>query len=147
MTVRRVDHGAKALQSRLRAQQTAVEVGIIGAKAGEEKGAGITVSDVAMWAEYGLGQPQRSWLRGWIEENQSELGALMRRESVAIAKGQSTKPRSLARIGLWIQGGIQQRIANGIAPENAPSTIDRKGSSTPLIDTGQLRSSISSRVV
>jgi hypothetical protein len=43
-------------------------------------------------------------------------------------------------------GVIKQRIANGIAPPNSPYTIARKGSSKPLIDTGQLRNSITYQV-
>ena len=54
---------------------------------------------------------------------------------------------ALQRIGLWAQSEIQQRISDGIPPQNAPYTINKKGSSTPLVDTGQLRSSISFKVV
>ena len=40
----------------------------------------------------------------------------------------------------------EAEAATGIPPENAPSTIRRKrGSTTPLIDTGVLRSSVSYR--
>lgn len=53
---------------------------------------------------------------------------------------------ALDRFGLWAVGEIQQRIADGIPPPNAQSTVDRKGSSTPLIETGQLRASIKHKV-
>ena len=107
----------------------------------------MTVADVARWAEFGIGQPQRRWLGGWIDENRDALLERARIESRAVIAGDRTKPEALARLGLWIQGGIQQRIANGIEPPNAESTVERKGSSTPLIDKGQLRSSIANRVV
>lgn len=145
-SVRQVDRGAAALKARLAAKAQAVEVGIVGDKATLPEGEGVTVADVALWAEYGLGQPQRSWLRDWIEENQAALDTNMRAEAAAIKAGTRTKAQALARLGLWIQGAIQERIANGIEPPNADSTIQRKGSSKPLIDTGQLRSSISHRV-
>lgn len=148
-SVRQVDRGAAALKARLAAKAQAVEVGIIGDKANWMEGSGffgVSVADVALWAEYGLGQPQRSWLRDWIEENQAALATNMRAEAAAIKAGTRTKDQALARLGLWIQGAIQERIANGIEPPNADSTIQRKGSSKPLIDTGQLRSSISHRV-
>ena len=145
-SVRQVDRGAAALRARLAAKAQAVEVGVIGDKSTLPEGEGVTVADVALWAEYGLGQPQRSWLRDWIEENQAALATNMRAEVAAIKAGARTKDQALARLGLWIQGAIQERIANGIEPPNADSTIQRKGSSKPLIDTGQLRSSISHRV-
>lgn len=146
-SVRVVDRGARALLTRLRASATAAEVGVLGADASKEESAGVTVADVARWAEFGIGQPQRRWLGGWIDENRDALLERARIESRAVIAGDRTKPEALARLGLWIQGGIQQRIANGIEPPNAESTVERKGSSTPLIDKGQLRSSIANRVV
>ena len=146
-SVRVVDRGARALLTRLRASATAVEVGVLGADAAKEESEGVTVADVARWAEFGIGQPQRRWLGGWIDENQAALLERVRIESRAVIAGDRTKPEALARLGLWIQGGIQQRIANGIEPPNAESTVERKGSSTPLIDKGQFRSSIANRVV
>jgi hypothetical protein len=147
MTVRTVDRGATALLARLRERARAVEVGILGAEARREEGAGVTVADVAAWAEFGLGQPRRSWLVDWIEANGPALTERTKIESRAIIAGDRTKAQALGRLGLWIQGQIQQRIANGIDPENAESTIRKKGSSTPLIDKGQFRSSIATRVV
>lgn len=145
MTVRVHDRGARRLVSTvrtLRADKPGVEVGVLGAEAYE---GGITVAQVAEWAEFGLGQPQRSWLRAWVDNNRSELDRVVAAETRAIVEGRRTQAQALDRLGLWIQGQIQQRIANGIAPPNAESTIDHKGSSTPLIDTGQLRSSITYR--
>lgn len=161
-TVRTVDRGATALLARLREKARAVEVGVLGAEARAEKeqappGPGakkakkakrvVTVGEVAGWAEFGIGQPRRSWLVDWIEANGSALAERTRIETRAIIEGRRTKAQALGRLGLWIQGEIQQRISNGVAPPNAQATIDRKGSSTPLIDTNQLRSSIATRVV
>lgn len=146
-SVRVVDRGARALLTRLRASATAAEVGVLGADASKEESEGVTIADVARWAEYGIGQPQRRWLGGWIDANRDALLERVRIESRAVIAGDRTKAEALARLGLWIQGGIQQRIANGIEPPNAESTVERKGSSTPLIDKGQLRSSIANRVV
>jgi hypothetical protein len=159
MTVRTVDRGATALLARLRERARAVEVGVLGAEARAEKEqrpAGpnakkarrvVTVADVAAWAEFGIGQPRRSWLVDYIETHGPAISERMRIETRAIIEGRRTKAQALGRIGLWIQGQIQQRISDGIAPPNAQATIDRKESSTPLIDTNQLRSSIANRVV
>jgi hypothetical protein len=48
----------------------------------------------------------------------------------------------LDTIGAQAVGFCRDAIANGIAPANAPSTIKRKGSATPLIDQGHLRNAI-----
>lgn len=124
-----------------------MEVGVLGQNAAREEGEGVTVAMVAEWAEYGIGQPERSWLRGWIDEAGPEIERRMAAETRAVLAGTRTQAQAHARLGAWAVGEIQLRISRGIAPENAQSTIDRKGSSTPLIDTGQLRSSITSRVV
>ncbi len=55
-------------------------------------------------------------------------------------------------VNLGIKGEqvVQMAFASrgfGIWPDNAPYTIAKKGSSTPLIDTGQLRRAITSDVV
>jgi phage gpG-like protein len=56
----------------------------------------------------------------------------------------------LTRMGIACEKAIQEAFRSsgfGTWRENAPSTIQRKGSSAPLIDTGQLRRSITSKVV
>ena len=123
------------------------EVGVIGSKASAPEGGAqdVTVADVARWAELGIGQPMRSWLGGWVDEHAAELDATMSAELRAIIRGERSPEQASARVGAWIVGSIQERIARGIEPPNAESTIARKGSSTPLIDKGQLRSSITSR--
>jgi len=40
------------------------------------------------------------------------------------------------------QGIVQEYMTNLKSPANAPSTIKRKGSANPLIDTGQQRQSV-----
>lgn len=130
----------------MREPREGVDVGILGTDAERRYEGEVTVSDVATWAEYGLGQPQRSWLRSWIEEARTEIDATIKAETRAVLAGTRTHRQALARVGVWAVGQIQQRIANGIEPANAPSTIAKKGSSVPLIDKGQLRSSIKSQV-
>jgi hypothetical protein len=138
---------SKKLYGNRSRRQPSVDVGVIGDKAQRRKpdSPEITVADVAAWAELGLGQPQRSWLRGYIDTNGREIQKVIKRELNKVQKDKQSLRRAMDRIGVWLVGEIQDRIANGIAPANAPSTIEKKGSSTPLIDTGQFRSSITSR--
>ena len=149
MPVRVVDRGANAVLRNTRGRGHHVDVGVLGSKASAQKAGArsITVADVAEWAEYGIGQ--RSWLRAWIDSHEDLINDRIDREVRQVLRGKRTQEQAIARIGVWLQGEIQLNIANfpdnGFKP-NAPSTIERKGSSVPLIDKGQLRASISHRV-
>ena len=137
----------RKLFRRRRGDDLSVDVGVLGSNASRSKegSPGVTVLDVATWAEFGLGQPQRSWLRGYVDTHAKEIQKVIDRELKRVQQGKQSVERALDRVGVWLVGEIQDRIADGIDPANAPSTIAKKGSSTPLIDTGQFRSSITSR--
>ena len=63
-------------------------------------------------------------------------------------QGKLTPTQALAQLGAKVASMCQARIVAGISPALAPSTLRRKGAkSTPLILTGQLRSSITFTVV
>ncbi len=125
-----------------------VVVGVLadGKGAAPAKGAeGMTVLDLATIHEFGAPAshiPQRSFVRAYVDENREQIRAWQRGLLTTIFAGRITAQQALNQLGAKVAAGIQTRIAAGIAPPNAQSTIDRKGSSTPLIDTGQLRSSV-----
>jgi hypothetical protein len=149
VTIRDTDRGARRVVAALSAAagQAHVQVGVLGRDADKSYEDGVTVAMVAEWMEFGTPSiPARSWLRAWVDENQDAIQKRAGEEMKAVIAGKRTREQACARLGIWAVGKIQERIARGIAPELAQSTIDRKGSSTPLIDTGQLRSSITSRV-
>lgn len=117
-------------------------VGVHGSEGSESYADGPTIADIAEAAEFGLGQPMRSWLRGWFDESKSEIESVLQSQfEQAVKKGESFD-WAAERVALWCQASIQRRIRNGISPPNAPETIAEKGSSTPLIDTGVFRSAV-----
>jgi hypothetical protein len=121
----------------------AVLVGVQGKEAQEgHQGGKETVGEIASRHELGLGVPERSWLRDWVDENRGVIRTDLRNAMTQVLRGRLTKDQAMEILGVKYVGLIQTRIANGIEPPNAPSTIARKGSSTPLIDTGQLRSAV-----
>lgn len=123
------------------------EVGVIGPKASAAHAGGpLTVAEVAEIHEVGAGVPRRSWLVDWLEAHRPEVARTMRALSKRVLLGKVTPKIATAQLGVWAVGSIQQRIADFIPPPLAEATIKRKGSSVPLIDTGQLRTSITSRV-
>lgn len=89
--------------------------------------------------------PLQTKLNDKIKEKKSLSGAELEK---AMAEG---KLEEFARkVGIVAEEVIQEAFStNGFgqwAP-NAPMTVELKGSSSPLIDTGQLRRSISSKVI
>ena len=142
------DNGAKALLKKL-GKPVSVKVGVMGAEASAAHITGQTIAEIATIQEFGVVDPPRSFIRAYVDGNRSEIEARIRIAATRVVKGKSTIERELNLLGLWIQGQIQQRIADGIPPDLADSTKkQRKGDGpyTPLIDTGQLRSSITYEV-
>lgn len=137
---------------------SSVTIGVFGDAAEEQaEGANITVAELAAIHEFGLGNmPERSFIRSYFDGNGPELGQLlMRLMTQAVKRAVTTgKPITdvikrdiLSKIGLRAVADIQERISAGeITPPLLPATIARKGSSVPLIDTGQLRSAITFEV-
>lgn len=128
-----------------------VKVGVIGdeAKATREGGA-IDNVQLAQIHEFGAGPiPERSFIRATFAQNKPAYMALLRAGIKAAYLGKADFLVTLRRIGLKMEADMKKRITTGagIPPPLAPATIRRKGSSRPLVDTGQLVNSISSEVV
>lgn|SRR5574342_207575 len=108
----------------------------------------LTVGEIAAIHEFGLGGlPQRSWLRGWCDGQAAMIHRTLAELARRVVAGKMDEERALSLAGAKFQGSIQARIRAGVPPPNRPSTIARKGSSTPLVDTGQLRASVTWLVV
>lgn len=115
--------------------------------AGKKGSTGMTLLDVAIANEYGTDTiPARAFVRGYVDENEEKINRQIRVTASRIVQGKVGRRVGLERLGQALAGGMKARIAQGIAPANAASTIRRKGSAKPLIDTGQLRSAINYQV-
>lgn len=147
MPVKDTDKGLKALLGRLKnGKRLSLTVGIHGPEGSEpEQGTGVTILEVATINEFGIGVPERSFIRGWYDENEVKNYDILRKIGYAVHKGIYDARTGLERVGLVFVGDIQRRM-QGLPPPNAPSTIAKKGSSTTLVDKGQLKSSILSKV-
>lgn len=115
---------------------------------GKGKAEALTIGEIASIHEFGLGScPQRSFLQGWADENPGLINTTVSKGAAALVRGSLSTPlQFLNQFGSWAVGQVQLRMAQSIPPPLAPETIRRKGSSVTLIDTGQLRSSITFRV-
>jgi hypothetical protein len=155
--VRDRDNGLAAHKKRF-AHGARVTVGIHEAESAEGKkepeGTSRTsLIEVAEAHEFGLGVPQRSFVAGAVDDNESEFQAKLTEGLKASAQPGGRGPeQTLERFGLYVVGVMQQRIADGIEPELAEKTKRQKqrrtgeAKDTPLILTGQLRSSIRSKL-
>jgi hypothetical protein len=136
-----------------------VTVGVHAAEGGEPKAepdgtSALTLVEVAEFHEFGLGVPQRSFVAGAVDENEAELNAKLTNALHSAVKPDGMGPeKQLERFGLYVVGVMQERISAGIPPMPlAPATLKYKASvgvgqkEIPLILTGQLRSSIRSKV-
>lgn len=142
------DRGWKRLQRELRARPREVEVGIFGQNAaeGHEESPEQTIAEIMSRHEFGIGVPRRSWLRDWYDERIGEIRKRHRALMDQVVSMRIDLNTAVERLGLWMVGDIQKRWREGIPPPLDPVTVDLKGSSTPLIDTGQSRASVAHRV-
>ncbi len=109
--------------------------------------AALSVAEVGSFHEFGTRSiPQRSFIRAWFDERQPELNELVRSQLRLAFGGRVTAEQAGERIALKAEASVKRRIRDRIAPPLAAETIRRKGSSVPLIDTGQLRAAIRGKV-
>lgn len=152
MTVSDIDKGWRDFGKRIESLQGTdphTLVGVQGSDASASHGSGKTNADIASYNEFGTGHiPARSFIRATIDRHEGALLKLCAQLGQAVVDGKVQTPQALGLLGEQTRGLMIQRITAHIAPPNAPETIRRKGSSTPLIAfTGALKNSINYRVV
>ena len=104
--------------------------------------AGTDLCDIAAWNELGTATiPARPFLRRSVDENEEKLRDFCSTVFQRILHG-GTVETVLNEIGTMQVDLVQDKIRNGDFAANAPSTIRRKGSDHPLIDTGQMIQSV-----
>ncbi len=117
-----------------------VRIGFQQGEAAEEDGTDLC--DIAMWNELGTEKiPARPFLRKSVDENTGVINTFLQAQKEDLLRGVSAE-QVLKNIGLFQKDLIQEKMTNGSYAPNAVSTILKKGSSKPLIDTGRLRQSV-----
>jgi hypothetical protein len=110
----------------------------------------LTVLDVAIIHEFGSVDghiPQRSFIRSSYDEGKKDLNKYVDKLRLKLILNKLNVKKILNLIGLVIQKQQKLKILKGIPPPLQQETIDRKGSSKTLIDTGQMLNSIHYEVV
>lgn len=131
-----------------------VEVGV--PEAAEEYEDGTNHVVVASANEYGaeidhpdghtIVIPERSFLRSTMDEKRSRFTRLLTKFMGEVIDGDMSVRDALEGLGLDAAAQVDRKIVQLDDPPNAKSTIERKESSNPLIDSGHLRQSIIHRV-
>ena len=116
-----------------------VQVGFQGDQTTED---GTSLAEIAAYNELGSSDtPARPFMKQSFENHEEELRAACERVNAAIASGSSVE-QALNALGVTVKGLVQTEIVDGDFAENAPSTIKKKKSERPLIDTGTMRQSV-----
>ena len=101
----------------------------------------------ANYNEYGSssrGIPARPFFRTALNKNKKYINEELKRLLGLVGTGQLTAEKALKRIGLEVQGIIQDSIKNGNWEPNSVKTIRaKKGRGQPLIETGSMLRAVS----
>lgn len=121
-----------------------VQVGFQADSGSYENGA--TLAEVAAYNELGTSStPARPFMRKSFENHEKELQNACDQVNKTLAKGGTTQ-QALDELGAFVKGLVQEEIVSGDFAPNADSTIAKKGSDKPLIDTGFMRQSVNYQV-
>lgn len=121
-------------------QNKEVRIGFQHGEASEEDGTDIC--DVAMWNELGTEHAEsRPFLRKSVDDNTAEINSFLQSKKEDLLMGVPAE-QILEEIGIFQKDLIQQTITEGNFEDNKASTIRKKGSDHPLIDTGTMRRSV-----
>lgn len=117
-------------------------------KGGEGK---ITLIELAAIHEFGspaAGIPERSFIRRTFETQKAALEEIIGKLArLVVTKGMAPR-KALGILGAWAVAEINKTVkeGEGVPPPLQQRTIDRKGSTRPLIDTGRLLQAVTYEV-
>lgn len=118
-----------------------------GPSGGDDHG-GFSIADLANAHEFGLGVVERSFIRAWFDSSQDKINRKIAQVLPHALLGLITFEEAGEMLALWAGAEIQKYISSGnVQPPLKPETIERKGSSKPLIDKNLLRSAISGEAI
>lgn len=137
------DHGFQRIQLDMKGLRgRSVKVGIMG----NEQVDGVSVIDYAVYNEFGTsrGIPARPFMSKTAELHTDDITNFTAALVGRIIDGKISDDTALHNIGMKYQSYMQQTIrdAKSWAAPNSPRTIAKKGSSSPLIDTGRMVGSV-----
>lgn len=137
---------AKILRETAAAGGIAATVGVHEAEGATTYPSGQTVAEVAHLHEYGTrDMPARPWLSEGMAV--ADVEGASRRAVEGIISGKQTAAQALGKAAESVAVAVREELPDLPLAPLAESTVEKKGSATPLVDTGELREAITARVV
>lgn len=134
-----------------KSEKTFVKVGILGTHAGRADNSGKTNAEIGVIHEFGgAHMPQRSFLRVPITEHlnkELEKSGMFTQASLQKVISQKSLIPYLEKIGVSAEGIVSDAFKTGGFGKWKPSDMSRKKIKQTLVESQQLRNSISSEVV
>lgn len=163
---RDINNVDKVLQVLEQLQSKKIQVGILSEEDGEilmianvhEFGISINVTDKMRAYLHRIGIhlkkdttviniPERSFVRAGFDENKEEIENNVSVLIQSLIDNDIDIDTFYNAIGEYCVGEVQEYLTDLSSPALNPITIQNKGSSNPLIDTGRLRDSITFKIV
>lgn len=91
--------------------------------------------------------PERSFIRSTFDEKNDEWMDFLQDQIERVCNLEINARDVFERLGSRIAADIQKKMVDIRTPKNAALTIANKGSSNPLIDTGELKRHVTWKVV
>ena len=138
-----IDRGWIAIKRQVRlADKSHTKVGLQEGAQAKDLSDLVTIGAVNEFGAPKRNIPERPFIRTTFDDQRFNLNQMIDREYDRLLRGTTNVRIALGKVGAFLKGKTQQKIVDIDQPPNKPSTIRRKGSSNPLIDTGQMRQSI-----
>ncbi len=150
--------GAKIIRRTHKKLPTKLSRGPSKVKVGFPAGAsdGMNISK-AVWQEFGTRGgasgggwggpiPERPFMRNTMRNNSGKYRSALRAEAPLILRGDRTMTVTLKKLGIVAEQDVKSEITSLSSPPNSPVTIAIKGSSNPLIDTGEMRAAVTHKL-
>ena len=90
--------------------------------------------------------PARPFLTNAMRDNVLKYRAGLRSSAADILLGRVSIKATFDKLGAMAQGDVQASITSLSSPPNSAVTVAMKGSSNPLIDTGEMRQAVTWKV-
>ena len=128
-----------------------VQVGVLSGQGGETTEDGITMVELAAIHEFGspaANIPERSFIRRtFVDRVPNELARVIAALTRGVVAEKLGVRQAVGQLGAWGAAQVKNTITQSdVPPPLAASTIARKGSSKPLVDTGHLVGAITWKV-
>lgn len=150
-STRKVDHGGAAFKKAVKELAKGdphVRVGVFtdAAGGGDAREGGFTNVEIAAVHEFGAleaGIPERSFIRSTFDAHRKEYGAILKKLLFRVIEGKMVVRQMFDIIGAKIVADVNRKVrVEGVPPPLKQATINRKGSSRALIDTGRMLAAV-----